>query len=561
MRPHPFARYFAAFLAACLLCLAQQPGETPTFRTGTTLIEFTVVALDGKGNPVTDLKKEEITILERGQPRDVAVFRFEGGAADAPPPAPLPPGLFSNRHEYTPGVPRNITAIVLDSLNTDWSHQMYVRDQLVRYLREIEAGTHVAVYRFGERMAVIHDFTDDLESLRARVSRNSLETAALQGVDLAQVQADNDALIAGASSEGAREALQAMSEAQMRVEAEYKERVQDRLVELTLAALEDLGNHLAAIPGRKNLVWISSGIPTQMSVNGRPVIYEPQIRKTAQHLASQGVTLYPVEARGFATEAPQAAITSRSQLGGGRGSRQAPTTRAKQNAWAASDIFATLTGGRATRESNDVLLGAKKAAADVRGTYTVGFYAVGEPDGSWRRLEVKSARRGVRLTYRQGYQQGAPPEQPEEEWTQNQWRAAIFSPLGSSAVRLDARCEPVAGAEPGTHLLVLQIASDDLHFREVDGQASATADIFVAEKTPSGDYDLVAETATLRRPPRQGPTGGDGLLRYARRWQMKPETSTVRIIVRDRLTGLYGTLDIARKQIPIAASSDGASTK
>jgi VWFA-related protein len=463
-------------------------------------------------------------------------------------------------------VPRNITAIVLDSLNTHWTHQMYVRNKLVRYLREVEAGTHVAVYRFGERMAVIHDFTDDLESLRARVSKNSLEMAALQGVDLAQVQADNDALIAGASSEedrealqampeGAREALQAMSEAQIRVDGEYKGLVQDRLVELTLAALEDLGNHLAAIPGRKNLVWISSGIPTLMWVNGRPVIYEPLIRRTAQHLASQGVTLYPVEARGLSTEAPPVAITPRSQMGGLRGLRQAPTTRAKQNNWAASDIFARLTGGRATRESNDVLLGAKKAAADLRGTYTVGFYAVGEPDGSWRRLEVKSARRGVRLTYRQGYQQGAPPEQPEEEWTQNQWRAALFSPLGSAAVRLDARCEPVAGAEPGTHLLVLQIASDDLHFRDVDGQAIATADIFTAEKTPSGEYDLVAERATLQRPPRQGPAGGDGLLRYARRWQMKPETSTVRIIVRDRLTGLYGTLDIARKQIPVVAAA------
>jgi VWFA-related protein len=544
----------AILLLTVLPCPAQQT-ETPTFRTGTTLIEFTIVALDNKGNPVTDLRKEEITILENAEPRDVAIFRFEGGGDDdAPSPAPLPSGLFSNRPEYTPGMPRNITAIVLDSLNTDWTHQMYVRDQLLRYLREIETGTHIAVYRFGERMAVIHDFTDDLESLRARVSKSSLQTTAIQDVDLNQVQAETDALIAGASSEGARESLQQMAEVQQRVEAEYKERVQDRLVELTLAALEDLGNHLAAIPGRKNLVWISSGIPTQMMVNGRPVNYEPLIRKTAQHLASQGVTLYPVEAGGLATESPQAAITSSAQMRGGRGSRQTPTTRAKQNNWAAADTFAKLTGGRASREGNDVLRGARQAAADLRGTYTVGFYAVGEPDGSWRRLEVKTARRGVRLTYRQGYQQGAPAEQPEEEWTQNEWRAAIFSPLGSGAVRLDARCEPVAAADPGTYELVLQIASGDLHFREVDGQMSATADIFIAEKTPSGEYELLAETAHLRRPPGEAAAVGEGLLRYTRRWQMKPETSTVRIIVRDRLTGLYGTLDMPVKEIPGAAA-------
>jgi hypothetical protein len=32
----------------------------PTFRSGTTLVEFTFVAIDGKGDPVTDLKKEDV---------------------------------------------------------------------------------------------------------------------------------------------------------------------------------------------------------------------------------------------------------------------------------------------------------------------------------------------------------------------------------------------------------------------------------------------------------------------------------------------------------------------
>jgi VWFA-related protein len=306
-------------LLTVLPCPAQQ-AETPTFRTGTTLIEFTIVALDSKGNPVTDLKKEEIAITENGEPREVAVFRFEGGGEELPPPEPLPPGLFSNRPEYTPGMPRNITAIVLDALNTGWNDQMYVRDRLLRYLREIEPGTRVAIYRFGEQMGVIHEFTDDLESLRARIAGNSLQTRAIQDLDLAQVQAESDAQIARATSAGARESLQQMAEVQQRVEAEYKERVQDRLVELTLAALEGLGNHLAAIPGRKNLVWITSGIPTELTLKdrpnnwpGRPLNYEPLIRETAQRLASQGVTLYPVEARGIQTGSPQAANTSRAQ--------------------------------------------------------------------------------------------------------------------------------------------------------------------------------------------------------------------------------------------------------
>jgi putative ABC transport system ATP-binding protein len=95
---------------------------------------------------------------------------------------------------------------------------MYVRDRLLRYLREIEPGTRVAIYRFGEQMGVIHEFTDDLESLRARIAGNSLQTRAIQDVDLAQVQAESDAQIARATSAGARESLQQMAEVQQRVE-------------------------------------------------------------------------------------------------------------------------------------------------------------------------------------------------------------------------------------------------------------------------------------------------------------------------------------------------------
>jgi hypothetical protein len=43
------------------------------------------------------------------------------------------------------------------------------------------------------------------------------------------------------------------------------------------------------------------------------------------------------------------------------------------------------------------------AAFDQRATYSVGFYAAGEPDNKWHGVQVKTKRRGVRLTYREGY--------------------------------------------------------------------------------------------------------------------------------------------------------------
>lgn len=61
-------------LAHTLAPRAQAP-PTPAFRTETTLIEFTFVALDANGNPVTDLTKEDIVVTERSRHRARSIDR------------------------------------------------------------------------------------------------------------------------------------------------------------------------------------------------------------------------------------------------------------------------------------------------------------------------------------------------------------------------------------------------------------------------------------------------------------------------------------------------------
>ncbi len=51
------------------------------------------------------------------------------------------------------------------------------------------------------------------------------------------------------------------------------------------------------------------------------------------------------------------------------------------------------------------------------------------------------------------------------------------------------------------------------------------------------------ETAKLSMDHAKDVTG----LRYRQRLKLSPETSTMRIIVRDRYTGRYGTLDVPLK--------------
>lgn len=145
----------ALILVAVVVSTYAQQASTPIFRAGTTLVEFTIVATDANGRPVTDLAPNDITVLQNGKPQPVAFFRFEGAALE--PGAleakhdPIAPGIFTNRAEYYPGPSRNVMAIVVDTLNTIPEDQAAVKAQVMQYLRALAPNTRVAIYSLGSK--------------------------------------------------------------------------------------------------------------------------------------------------------------------------------------------------------------------------------------------------------------------------------------------------------------------------------------------------------------------------------------------------------------------------
>ena len=67
---------------------------------------------------------------------------------------PLPPGIYTNRPEYAPGPPRNIIAILIDSLNTRAEDQVKVLAHILSFVGAVPSDTRVAIYRTGERVHV-----------------------------------------------------------------------------------------------------------------------------------------------------------------------------------------------------------------------------------------------------------------------------------------------------------------------------------------------------------------------------------------------------------------------
>jgi VWFA-related protein len=519
MKMRRLALLFAVLTSAQGLSVQAQDTLPPTFRAGTTLIEFTIVVRDSQGNPVTDLTKDDISITEQGQPRAVEFFRFDG-APPQPSPNVLPPGHFTNRFETSPNAARHITAILIDAMNmmavakTMQFTQATIRNQILAYLDALPPHTRVGLFRLGRgKIDVLHDFTDDVASLRAQAAKMDLLLPELFDTP---GHRPADAPPSGVSGSAESANSRAMAEAAFaKATGAVNAIVQTNRVDLTLPGLEALGNHLARFPGRKNIVWVGNGMPLYLggsrAQKGRD--YEPRMRRTAERLATQGVAVYPIAqpAKDLTPESVREALL----------------------------LFAGITGGRVTFTMNDPMEALKTTAVDQRAIYSVGFYAVAAPDNKWHPIAVQVRRPNVTVTHRRGYLSEAPAVQPLE-WEEEQWRTALANPLSSSILRLDGQIAPAAGAGPRTIDFQMQIALDDLHFREGGGKQVAEVEIATAEKIASGDFSFRIERATLGR----SNSDPGAVAPYVRQWTLRPDTRTVRVIVRDRFTGRYGTLDI-----------------
>ena len=75
--------------ALALALLAHQSQQPPTIRSRTTLVPVDVRVIDRDGKPVTDLKKEDFTVLENGIRQDVRFFDMHTLTPEAPRPGPL----------------------------------------------------------------------------------------------------------------------------------------------------------------------------------------------------------------------------------------------------------------------------------------------------------------------------------------------------------------------------------------------------------------------------------------------------------------------------------------
>ncbi len=532
-------------------------GKSPfTLKTATHLVLVDVVATDGKGRPITDLKVEDFVVNEDGHPQSIRSFSFQQPAVSSDPPqapaSPLPPGVVTNILRYKKGDIWNV--IVLDALNSPMLDQSNTRQQLLKVIDRIP-NQPAAIYMLSDRLRLLQDFSTDPAALKRVIAGLNNKGSALLDNPKGGHEAERyDPAFWGPLPESAKAAI-------LRYEGEQTaSRTRDRL-QLTLDALNAIAQNLKSLPGRKNLIWVSEGFPFSIEpgtiVNARDHVsgrnYTVSISSTANALFDSQIAIYPIDSRGIVTsDVYDPASRGFDAIGRKQTQIGLTSTVSEENnnldvVHSSMQEIAERTGGKAFYNRNEIGDAIIESMEDGTTYYTLA-YSPGNHDwnGKFRRISVRSKRPGVKLRYRLGYFAIAPGanRSPQEQAAAFAQAMDINSPV-STAILFQARVIPPSAKTKNQVVVNYLIPAAGLTFEEgADKLQHASVNCSVEVLSSKGELvkkDGTNLTAALQ------PEIYNKVVREGFPCQEKlalpPGEYMFRLGVRDNATGMVGTAD------------------
>jgi len=382
--------------------LAQPGGNGETLQR---LVQLNVAATDAKRGPVTDLRASDIQVREDGKVRPVVFLR---GAGPERALMPLGDGDTANRPAVTP------TLILFDRWNERITTASLAWAGLGNALQRLESVESIYIYFLTSQRELfpVHPLPPSNADLRA-----------LPEPTPAQLRSELDDAVRKLN--GLRGA-----------------EVQDQILRAntTFRALSALGSQMAAMAGRKNLIWVTRGFPLTLNDQSGTIDLTPQVRELSLAAAQSGIAIYTVD------EPPDMATDL--------GSSYRDTL----------EMFSSLTGGRFY--SSDEIPGAlADALADGRGSYRLAYYSVARSnDRKEHKIRLESPRKGVHLLAREGYF-GAGPNPDEVE--NSLFTSVPHSPFDASEIGLRVAVSRAASS-PATHFSI-HVDPADVLLEQHDG--------------------------------------------------------------------------------------------
>jgi len=428
------------------LATSPSPSTLVTLKSRAQAVALDVVVTDPKGHTVKAVPRSDFLVREDGKLQTLSYFN-EMGTSTAPAAVPeqkeVATNIFTNA---SPSPESAVTVILYDLLNTTAQGQQRAKLELLKFLENKPKESRFALCVLSERLQMVQGFTPD-ESLlikAAKAQKGSLRNTSLRSQDL-QDQQTISWLMQSSQTATSPMAMTLQNAAGQIEQEEARRQGRDLNTRawLTMDAFTQLARYLAAIPGRKSLIWISGSFPLGIfpglelkNTDATTTSYTEQVKQAVNLLAESHIAVYPVDVRGLTADSllsqglsladaapPQLTVQPSSNL--------ATETRLQNlqslNEFASNgasppgsgspymqemsehgimDKIATDTGGKAFYNSNGIGQAMSLALEEQTNYYALSYIPTNKKfDGKFRRIKVALApsERKLHVIHRSGY--------------------------------------------------------------------------------------------------------------------------------------------------------------
>lgn len=543
--------FLVAPMAAGSLAHSQdrQAAPQPTFRSGVELVRIDVRFLDDTGRLVTDLKAEELEVVDGGQVRPVVLFQRVAE----------PSGTYLEIARRTSGAdvstnrgaPRaHLYVIVFDQNHITPGNEQRARLAAERFLKtRVRPGDRVALYALpgpGPQISFTADMRGMLSQLIAvRGSLDKETFGALGGMTLYEafeITRGNDLILqrvatrangtdassdlvaaiqraagSAASDSTPYGVLQSVLKDNARSVVERA----DGETRAFLSSLADVIRGLAGIDGRKSLILISEGFYADF-VGG-------EVERVAAAAAQSYTVIYSLDINRRGADPSQAAPT-------GNDAQMEVQDRIEP----LGSLAAETSGELVTDASSRMDLTFNRIAEQSLDYFIVGF----EPGGNiapneldrYHRVSIRSKRPGITVRARTGYSVRDPV------FVKDRRRAidtALAAPFPQQGLPVEVTTYVTRGHSPGTHRVLMSVQAE----LPVDvGPVPRRADVvFVAKSAKDGR--VVASGTDVMSLPAGTTRGSTGPAQYNVQFDAPSGEYLMRVVVREPSGGVTGSVD------------------
>jgi len=503
-------------VALALAPRAQAQPPVPTLHAETRVVQIEVSVRDAANHPVTNLAKKDFLVTDQGKPRAIDIFSVDFHAPAGAPTnlsAPAQPGVFSNRNATPQNTAAHSTVILLDHVNIEsFAITAMERQGVLDLMNKVNPDERIALYIIGKLQGVIllQDYTTNrallLKSMRDYMPRYMSSTPSdFPQPKPAKIDGDH-------APPPPQSAL-----------------LVENTVEDVRLSLQSLAAHLALVPGRKSVFWISQGFSPR-AMHGPA--WEPKNTDDFEPTSAWADTIATLNEADVALNAVDANPKARVPLHG------VPLLM-KQ--------LAEATGGQGYfGGSNEIASELAIGINDSRATYTLGFYlAEADRDDAFHDVKIQTTRPGVQLSYRQGYYAGAtdlPVTKPEKD---ELLETVLLNQVDSQDVGIAAKVDATPGTPRGTANIRMNLDTRTLSLKEQNAAWSGKVDEMFVELNEAGrTLAKISDTKSFEFTAADRERFTSGGVTWPLSIPLMPGTVKLAIIVRDKTTGRIGSLTI-----------------